>query len=621
MSTVKLDPAKGIQLPNKTTSERNAISSPETGAILWNTTTSTVDKWNGSAWSQVDTNADITGLLPKSGGAMTGAITTNSTFDGRDVAADGVLATNALPKAGGTLTGNLIVSGARAEIQTANNSATHLVQRLGSTAGTYGYVDFEVVNPSSTATNLPRFDMQIGNTNVLSLCRGGNVGIGATSPAAAYGSDTVLEISGSTSPGLVINDTGQGSKYGIHADSNDLKITYGAGTLAAFQNDGNVGIGTSSPASGRGIQGAVLHISDTPDAALRITDTGGSDFEISAETNTTMGTIDNTALNIITNNTNRMTIGNDGRVSIAQTGNATALVVSTSVAAETTAIIQGGGTGNVDVLDIRDSSGNTKFKVRQNGNVGIGVVPKAWNAALTGLQIGETGAISGGNTAWGGYLEIGSNFYRDSGGFKYTTADKACLTEYDNSAGDINFKTSNGSAGSAGGGIAWINQLQIKHNGEVLKGPFHATGGNTGTKFINGEIHTSYNGAAPRKQIYIYNPNGEVGSIASSFTSCNFNTSSDYRLKENVDYTWDATTKLKQLKPARFNFIAHPERTVDGFLAHEAGTVVPECVTGTHNEVDGDGNAVMQGIDQSKLVPLLVKTIQELEARITALEA
>ena len=70
---------------------------------------------------------------------------------------------------------------------------------------------------------------------------------------------------------------------------------------------------------------------------------------------------------------NAMNIANDGRVSIAQTQNATALQVSTSVAAETTAIIQGGGTGNVDVLDIRDSGGNTKFKVRQNGNVGIGV--------------------------------------------------------------------------------------------------------------------------------------------------------------------------------------------------------------------------------------------------------
>ena len=59
---------------------------------------------------------------------------------------------------------------------------------------------------------------------------------------------------------------------------------------------------------------------------------------------------------------------------------------------------------------------------------------------------------------------------------------------------------------------------------------------------------------------------------------------------------------------------------MDGFLAHEAQAVVPECVTGAKDAVDADGNPEYQGIDQSKLVPLLVKTIQELEARITILE-
>ena len=56
------------------------------------------------------------------------------------------------------------------------------------------------------------------------------------------------------------------------------------------------------------------------------------------------------------------------------------------------------------------------------------------------------------------------------------------------------------------------------------------------------------------------------------------------------------------------------------FLAHEVQTVVPEAIHGTKDEVDDDGNPVYQGIDQSKLVPLLVATIKELEARITALE-
>ena len=113
----------------------------------------------------------------------------------------------------------------------------------------------------------------------------------------------------------------------------------------------------------------------------------------------------------------------------------------------------------------------------------------------------------------------------------------------------------------------------------------------------------------------------QAGSIShNGTTTVAYNTSSDHRLKENVTADWDATTRLKQLNPVRFNFISDADTKVDGFLAHEVQSVVPEAITGTHNEVDDDGNPVYQGIDQSKLVPLLVKTIQELEARITALE-
>jgi hypothetical protein len=111
-----------------------------------------------------------------------------------------------------------------------------------------------------------------------------------------------------------------------------------------------------------------------------------------------------------------------------------------------------------------------------------------------------------------------------------------------------------------------------------------------------------------------------VGSIGVSNSSTSFNTSSDYRLKENVVDLSDAITRVKQLAPKRFNFIVDAETTVDGFLAHEAQTVVPEAVTGTHNEVDDDGNAVMQGIDQSKLVPLLTAALQEAIAKIETLE-
>jgi hypothetical protein len=111
------------------------------------------------------------------------------------------------------------------------------------------------------------------------------------------------------------------------------------------------------------------------------------------------------------------------------------------------------------------------------------------------------------------------------------------------------------------------------------------------------------------------------GSISISGSTTSYNTSSDYRLKENVVPMSGATERLKQLKPSRFNFITDANTTVDGFLAHEVQDIVPEAISGTKDAVDADGNPDYQGIDQSKLVPLLVATIQELEARITQLES
>ena len=154
--------------------------------------------------------------------------------------------------------------------------------------------------------------------------------------------------------------------------------------------------------------------------------------------------------------------------------------------------------------------------------------------------------------------------------------------------------------------------------------------------------------------VFFYGSGGAgVGTITTNGSTTSYNTSSDYRLKENVVDITGATERLKQLQPRRFNFIGNTDLgTVDGFLAHEAQTVVPEAVTGTHNQTeaigdvtDGDGNTietgvvepdtlkeghtwaetgtrpVYQGIDHGKLVPLLVATIKELEARIAALEA
>ena len=108
-----------------------------------------------------------------------------------------------------------------------------------------------------------------------------------------------------------------------------------------------------------------------------------------------------------------------------------------------------------------------------------------------------------------------------------------------------------------------------------------------------------------------------------------FSTSSDYRLKENVVSITDGITKLKTLKPYRFNYKHTPDKVVDGFFAHEA-TAVPHAVTGTKDEVmaedgplPGDlkkGDPVYQGIDYSKLTPLLTAALQEAIAKIEVLE-
>ena len=133
----------------------------------------------------------------------------------------------------------------------------------------------------------------------------------------------------------------------------------------------------------------------------------------------------------------------------------------------------------------------------------------------------------------------------------------------------------------------------------------------------------------------------EQGSITINSGSVAFNTSSDYRLKENQTAITDGIDRIKQLKPYRFNFKADPDTTVDGFFAHEVSSIVPEAITGEKDAMHPDilytaddelpegkniGDVKVatkinpQGIDQSKLIPILVASIIELEARVKTLE-
>jgi hypothetical protein len=198
---------------------------------------------------------------------------------------------------------------------------------------------------------------------------------------------------------------------------------------------------------------------------------------------------------------------------------------------------------------------------------------------------------------------------------QYGTGTKAQIAAYSNQVDISAYNGTNDIMTFTTGGS---ERMRIRANGQVLinqtsiigsdNAYLQATGGSVTPVALKGGTNNYF--------MAFYNTsNTLIGSITGSTGSTTaFNTSSDYRLKENVDYSWDATTRLKQLKPARFNFITDPDNTVDGFIAHEVQEVVPHAVTG---EKDGEE---MQGIDHSKLVPLLTASLQEALKRIDSLE-
>ena len=112
----------------------------------------------------------------------------------------------------------------------------------------------------------------------------------------------------------------------------------------------------------------------------------------------------------------------------------------------------------------------------------------------------------------------------------------------------------------------------------------------------------------------------QVGTISVTSSSTAYNTSSDYRLKENIQPMQNALAVVQQLNPVTYTWKADGSDG-QGFIAHELQAVVPDCVTGEKDAVDADGNPVYQGIDTSFLVATLVAAIQELKSDFDAYKA
>ena len=162
-------------------------------------------------------------------------------------------------------------------------------------------------------------------------------------------------------------------------------------------------------------------------------------------------------------------------------------------------------------------------------------------------------------------------------------------------------------------GVFLVSRTSAYNDGSMGTPSLQAGGVNgarAGAAFIQ-------NSTATTGAIAFANPNGFCGSINTSGTSTSYGTSSDYRLKENIQPMTGALAKVSALKPVTYKWKADGSDG-EGFIAHELQAVVPECVTGEKDAVDADGNPRYQGIDTSFLVATLTAAIQEQQAIITA---
>ena len=469
----------------------------------------------------------------------------------------------------------------------------------------------------------------------------GDVGIGTSSPGAnlhlSSSSDTIARITSADGSGAFLD-------LGDASDPDGGRIVYDSGSNLALytasserlriDSSGRVGIGTSSPQSDLTVRGSTPQITleptaDTQNCRLEFATTNGTVQSFLAG-----GGSEGAALKFLQSTTERARIDSSGKVGIGTSSPTNLLQVNSSIAGATIHVTNSTtGAASTDGLHINQDGNDTYIWNKENSFISFGTnntermritsvgsveVDSFTNLSAgyslrTGFLPNATGGLgimatdhSGANRdGCAVYGHDGISFYTaqtermriSSGGSLFINRTSAVAAE----------KFSVGNAGQ----VAYFRCTVNANHSNIQMSHSYATGGQTAT------------------QISIQNASlTEVGSIKSTASSTSFNETSDYRLKENIVDIADGITRLKQLQPRRFNYIVDPDTTVDGFIAHEAQTVVPNAVHGTKDEVDDNGNAVLQGIDKSKLVPLLTAALQEaiakietLEARVTTLEA
>jgi hypothetical protein len=257
------------------------------------------------------------------------------------------------------------------------------------------------------------------------------------------------------------------------------------------------------------------------------------------------------------------------------------------------------------------TGGTERVRTDSSGNVGIGTSSPASRLHVSSTSA-ETARVQ--STSSGPY----ASFYNSS-------ANRAGYMEWSTSA--LKIDAESGASSTLAFLTANNERARIDSSGNLLVGKTSADDSTTGFAYrASGYISAARNGGAPcyfnrtgtdGAVVEIANDGSTVGSISVSGSSTAYNTSSDYRLKEDIQPMSGALAKVAALKPVTYKWKVDGSDG-EGFIAHELQAVVPDCVTGAKDAVDAEGNPVYQGIDTSFLVATLTAALQELKAELDA---
>jgi len=463
----------------------------------------------------------------------------------------------------------------------------------------------------------------------------------------------------------IFNESGADVDFRIEGDTEPNLFYVDAGNE-------RIGIGTSSPSN-------TLHIkANAPAIRFEDNDANGSAFSMIEDSNGFFK-IRNDAGNAGSgsgigfeiDSSEKMRIDSSGRLMIGTTteGAATGDNFTIATSSNTGMTIRSGTSseGNIFFSDATSGDGESvgmlryehannamviktanaeRLRVDSSGNVGIGVTPatrlhiedtapdlriKSTNAGLSqSTEVGRLSIHTSDPTTPTGVGEVFrvKTISANANGADYSTelvsragsgAGESKIILGASAIGAITFSTN--ASGSA------TERMRIDSDGQLFIGTTSTPNGTSsyGAAFMNENdsrkvFYTAVNSTAQKSLVRFHNGNGQVGTIQVNGTATSYVTSSDYRLKENAVAISDGITRLKTLKPYRFNFKTDASTILDGFFAHEV-TAVPEAISGDKDAVKEDGSIDPQGIDQSKLVPLLVAAVKELIGKVEALEA